>query len=185
MMKMKHFYLTGNEAKHLKYLEKQSSMVEDSFFDQSNWYNIGFKLKFQFTYMKLPAEILQFFFWNLTAHLFSHIPASITVRLNQSSLIFHCLLCNYTCKTCVSSDFCFTLCIYYKLRLCLGFPDSSVVNNLPVMQEAQEMWVRSLGQEDPLMEGMATHSSILAWSITQTEEPGGIQSIGLQRVGLD
>lgn len=42
----KHFYQLANEAKHLKYLEKQSSMVEDSFFDQSNWYNIGFKLKF-------------------------------------------------------------------------------------------------------------------------------------------
>ena len=40
MIKRKHFYLMANEAKHLKYLEKQSSMVEDSFFDLSNWYNI-------------------------------------------------------------------------------------------------------------------------------------------------
>ena len=42
------------------------------------------------------------------------------------------------------------------------------------------MWVRSLGQEDPLEEGMATHSSILAWRIPWTEEPGGSQSIGSQ-----
>ena len=45
------------------------------------------------------------------------------------------------------------------------------------------MWVRSLGQEDPLEEGMATHSSIVAWRIPWSEEPGGLQSTGLQRVG--
>ena len=45
------------------------------------------------------------------------------------------------------------------------------------------MWVRSLGQENPLEEGMATHSSILAWRIPWAEEPGGLQSIGSQRVG--
>ena len=44
------------------------------------------------------------------------------------------------------------------------------------------MWVWSLGQEDPLEEELATHSSILAWKIPWTEEPGGIQSMGLQRV---
>ena len=47
----------------------------------------------------------------------------------------------------------------------------------------QETWVQSLGQEDPLEEGMATHSSILAWRIPWTEEPSGLQSIGSQRVG--
>ena len=46
------------------------------------------------------------------------------------------------------------------------------------------MWVRFLGQEDPLEEGMATHSSLLAWRIPWTEEPGGLQFMGLQRVGL-
>ena len=45
------------------------------------------------------------------------------------------------------------------------------------------MWVRSLGQEDSLEEGVATHSSILAWRMPWTEEPGGLQSIGLQKVG--
>ena len=50
----------------------------------------------------------------------------------------------------------------------------------------QEMnWVRSLGREDPLQEGMATYSSVLAWRIPRTEEPGGLQSMGLQRVGHD
>ena len=47
----------------------------------------------------------------------------------------------------------------------------------------QETWVQSLGLEDPLEKGMATHSSILAWRIPGTEEPGGLQSMGLQRVG--
>ena len=51
-----------------------------------------------------------------------------------------------------------------------------MVKNLPVMQET---WVQSLGQEDPLEKGMATHSSILAWRIPWTEEPGGLQSMRL------
>ena len=55
-----------------------------------------------------------------------------------------------------------------------------MVKNLPAIQET---WVRSLGQEDSLENaGMATHSSILAWRISWTEEPGGLQSMGLQRV---
>ena len=49
----------------------------------------------------------------------------------------------------------------------------------------QETWVQSLGQEDPLEEVMATHSSILAWRILETEEPGGLQSMGSQRGGHD
>ena len=57
-----------------------------------------------------------------------------------------------------------------------------MVKNLPAMQK---MWFQSLGQEDPLEEGMATHSSILAWRIPWTEEPGGPQSMGSQRVGQD
>ena len=47
------------------------------------------------------------------------------------------------------------------------------------------MWVRSLGGEDPLEEEMGTHSSILAWRIPWTEEPGGLQSMGSQRAGHD
>ena len=53
------------------------------------------------------------------------------------------------------------------------------------MQETQETWVRFLGWENPLEERMATHSSILAWKIAWTEELGGLQSMGSQRVGHD
>ena len=59
------------------------------------------------------------------------------------------------------------------------------VKNLPAKQEMQETLVPSLGWEDPLQEGMATHSNILAWRIPWTEGPGGLQSTGLQRVGHD
>ena len=52
--------------------------------------------------------------------------------------------------------------------------NSSAVKNLPAMQETQETWVQSLGWEDPLEEGMATYSSMLAWRIPWTEEPGGL-----------
>ena len=64
----------------------------------------------------------------------------------------------------------------------MGFPSSSVVKNLPAMQETR---VRSLGWEGPLEEGMATHSSMLAWRIPWTEESGGLQSIGLHSIGHD
>ena len=56
------------------------------------------------------------------------------------------------------------------------------LKRLPAMQET---WVRSLGWEDPLEKEMATHSSILAWRIPWTEEPGGLQYTGSQRVGND
>ena len=59
---------------------------------------------------------------------------------------------------------------------------AQMVKNLPLMQETQ---VRSLGQEDPLEKCMATHSSILAWRIPWTEEPGELQSMGSQRVRHD
>ena len=61
----------------------------------------------------------------------------------------------------------------------MGFPGGSTVKNPPAVQETQ---VRTLGQEDSLEEGMATHSSIPAWRIPWTEEPGSLRSIGLQRV---
>ena len=56
------------------------------------------------------------------------------------------------------------------------------VKNPPAMQETQETWVQSLGREDPLEEGMMTHSSILAWRMPRTEEPDRLQSIMLQRI---
>ena len=59
---------------------------------------------------------------------------------------------------------------------------SEGVKSLPAMQETR---VRSLGQEDPLEKGMDTHSSMLAWRVPWTEEPGRLQSMGLQRIGHD
>ena len=67
----------------------------------------------------------------------------------------------------------------------MGLPGGSAVKNPPAMQKTQEMWIQSLGQEDPLEKGIATHSSILAWRIPWTEEPGGLQSMGSHRVGHD
>ena len=61
----------------------------------------------------------------------------------------------------------------------------SEVKNPSAMQEPQEMQVQSLGREDPLEEGMATHSSILTWRIPWTEEPDGLQSMGSQGVRKD
>ena len=64
-----------------------------------------------------------------------------------------------------------------------GFPGGSVVKNLSAMQETQETWSPSLNQKDPLEEEMTTHSSIRAWRIPWAEEPGGLQSMRLQRGG--
>ena len=61
---------------------------------------------------------------------------------------------------------------------------SQQIKNLPAMQETQEMRVRSLGQEDPLEEEMATRSSILAWEIPWTEDPGGLQPMGSQELDV-
>ena len=70
------------------------------------------------------------------------------------------------------------LCMFMTLPRFLGFPGGSAVKNQPAMQEPQETRVRLLGWEDPLEEGMATPSSILAWRIPWTEEPGWLQSTG-------
>ena len=69
----------------------------------------------------------------------------------------------------------------YEVQEC-GKTVVQVVKSLPAMPET---WVQSLGQEDPLEKGMATHSSILSWRIPWTEEPGKLQSMGSQRVGHD
>ena len=76
----------------------------------------------------------------------------------------------------------FLICV---LLLLVGFPGGSVVRNPLAVQEVQETWVWSPGLEDPLEEGMTTHSSILAWRIPWTEKPGRLQAMGLQRVRHD
>ena len=73
-----------------------------------------------------------------------------------------------------------------KIFLKVGFLQSSLVTQMVKhLSTMQETWVRSLGQEDPLEKEMVTHSSTLAWKIPWTEEPGRLQSIGLQRVRHD
>ena len=74
--------------------------------------------------------------------------------------------------------------IFYSIVCCAAKQSlvAQTVKNLPTVQESK---VRSLCQEDPLEKGMATHSSILAWKIPWTEEPGRVQSMGLHRVGHD
>ena len=67
----------------------------------------------------------------------------------------------------------------------VGIPASLVAQRLKRLPARRETWVQSLGREDPLEKEMATHSSILAWRIPWTEEPGRLQSMGLQRVGHD
>ena len=71
---------------------------------------------------------------------------------------------------------------HWKHLLSLSTTKAQRLKRLPAMKET---WVPSLGREDPLEKEMATHSSILAWRIPWTEEPGGLQSMGLQRVGHD
>ena len=68
------------------------------------------------------------------------------------------------------------------IKIPWGFPVTQTAKNLPAMQET---WVQSLGQKDPLDKGMATPSNILAWRILWTEEPGGLQSMGSQRIRHD
>ena len=63
----------------------------------------------------------------------------------------------------------------------VGFPGGAAVKNLSAVRETQEILVQSLGLEDLLEEEMATHSSILAWRIPWTEEPGRLQPMGLQK----
>ena len=70
-------------------------------------------------------------------------------------------------------------------RICMGFPGGSVVKNLPANAGDIKTRVSSLGREDPVEEGMAAHSSILAWRIPWTEKPGGLQSIRSHRVRHD
>ena len=72
--------------------------------------------------------------------------------------------------------------IGYPLQYSWAFLVAHMVKNLPAMQKT---WVQSLGQEDLLEKDMATHFSILAWRIPWTEEPGGLQSVGSQKVRHD
>ena len=114
--------------------------------------------------------------WNVFVHSPVLCP-SLNAGLNPNQCLKSCLGCGgYSVTVCWNS----VGSTHY-----LGFPSGSAVENLPAMQETWEIWVCFLGWEDPLEEEMTTHSSILAWRIPWIEEPGGLQSMGLQRVGHD
>ena len=110
-------------------------------------------------------------------------PSVVTTNGKEFILfIFHSLL-NF-----VSPIFSITMtCCKYLISIHLWHASqvALVVKNLPAKPGDIEMWVWSLGEEDPLEKEMATHSSILAWRIPWTEEPSGLQSMGSQRVGHD
>ena len=84
-------------------------------------------------------------------------------------------LTSYSCRCKILNDFTLGLQILTGL---VSQVAALVVKNLPASAADIKIWVRSLGREDPLEEGMATHSSILTWGIPWTEEPGGLQSTG-------
>ena len=112
---------------------------------------------------------------------FQTIPSEIQIYLNHCSVLE--IKLHYS-SCCVNYK---VFCLYLKSLysddiLWLGFSGGSVVKNLPAMQEMQ-VW--SLGREDLLEKEMATHSSVLAWEIPWTEEPGRLQSMRSQRVGHD
>ena len=93
---------------------------------------------------------------------------------NQNIVDFQCcIIFTYTAQW---------LLLYTQIYIYIYIYIYTLWKNLPAMQETQ-VW--SLGQKTPLEKGMTTHSSILAWRIPWTEEPGGLQSMGLQRVGHD
>ena len=73
-------------------------------------------------------------------------------------------------------------CFWISVDIVYLFLVAQMVKNPPAIQE---IWVQSLGREDPLEREMATHSSILAWELPWTEESGGLQSMGSQRIGHD
>ena len=91
---------------------------------------------------------------------------------------FFIFVFNRHCKNYTFTSF-FSQTIYDQFQMIYI---ARMVKCLPAMWEA---WVQSLGQDDPLEKEMATHSSILAWKIPWMEEPGGLQSMGWQRVGHD
>ena len=98
-------------------------------------------------------------------------------NFTRTSHVFPCCDLLWKC-----SFFCYAEAHFLQSFLPLGFPVAQMVKNLPAMLEIQ---VRSLGQEGYLEKQMATHSNILAWRIPCTEKPGGLQSMGSQRVGHD
>ena len=119
--------------------------------------------------------------WFLVGKLRSH-KLSMEAKKKKQKAIIRISPSNPTTYTCHSKR------EQYSLRIKFWhayFKTSLVAQRIKCLPAMQETWVRSLGRKDPLEKEMATHSSILAWRIPLTEEPGGLQSMGSQRVGHD
>ena len=109
-----------------------------------------------------------------------------SIFLHGTNLLFNCLIKNWKLYDEFSYyDGCFSPQLYLHLHyvnLRLYYRASLVAQLVKNLLAVQESWIWSLGWEDPLEKEMATHSSILAWKIPWTEEPGGLQSMGLQEL---
>ena len=99
-----------------------------------------------------------------------------------SAVVTRALSCPTACEIFWTRDQSSVPCVGRQILNHWASVVAQIVKNLPAMQETR---VRSLGREDPLEKGMAPHFSILAWRIPWTEEPGGLQSVGSQRVRRD
>ena len=108
---------------------------------------------------------------------FSSCPQSLPASGSSPGCFLGQQVLFYKCVLLYPSESCFN---WTLSKRTLGLPCDSRVKNSPAVQGAQEMGVQSLGWGESLEEGMATHSSILAWRIPWTEEPGGLQSMGSQ-----
>ena len=119
----------------------------------------------QITLVRMPSTMLtRSQEWGLLSHSWFREKA---FSLSPMSVMLSCRLTTYGLYS-------------VKVYSLYGFPGGAEVKNLPGMQETWEMQVQSMAQEDALEEDMATHSSILAWKIPRTEEPGRLQSTGSQ-----
>ena len=139
----------------------------------------------QFWYITTAVGLIPFIDqWNGEARHFSTLWHTVAVHTHASDCrcMWSCTSWSAGCNCPIhSTSYLRKIWLYYwnLIWYLKGFPGGSAVKNLPVMQE---IWVRSLGGEDPLEEDTATHSSILAWRILWTEEPSELQSMGSQRV---
>ena len=119
----------------------------------------------------------------------SHLTTLVVDILLTLNLLLKCLFLSKYCQMHLHSKRVLLLTVIGSLLICmcipclLGFPSGSAVKNLPAAQQLQETRVQSLGWEDPLEEGMTTHTSIIAWRIAWIEKRGRLQFIGSQRVG--
>ena len=100
----------------------------------------------------------------------------------QNALNSACHIVREQYKPYIHISACLDIYVYKAIYNYRGFPGSSDGKQSDAVQET---WVRSLSQQDPLEKGMATHSGILIWRIPWTQEPGWLQSTGLQRVRCD